>query len=127
MKLLLHLSGHFLANCNLSALPALVGCGWVWSVFQRVEHLHAHLLWARPLDSVVASGQGWNTPALAKLSSLQTGNHIVVAEGRVTRPKRKDARTSFSLFACAVASAAEAGSGSVPVDEVVSYRSRKAE
>lgn len=122
MKLLFHFFRHFLTNCNLSALPALVGCRWVWSVFQRVENLHAHLLWARPLISVLASGQGWNTPALAELNSLQTGNHIVVAEGRVTRPKRKDARTSFPL-SLLVRSPVLQKQGVVqsPVDEVVSY------
>lgn len=56
MKLLLHLFGHFLTNCDLLALPVLVGCRWGVVCFSEGGELACTLTLGQAPLSVLVSG-----------------------------------------------------------------------
>lgn len=127
MKSLLHLSGHFLTNCNLSALPALrMRLGMV--CFSEGGVLACTLTLGQAPELCGSLWPGMEHSGLGRAEQFTEA--IILWQQRAVsqdRKKRMPEQIFPSFFAYAFASAAEAGSGSVPVDEIVSYRSRKAE
>lgn len=115
MELLLHLFGHFLTNCNLSALPVPVGCRWGVVCFSEGGELACTLTLGQAPDLCVSLWPGMEHSGLGRAEQFTDRQSCCGSRGPCHKTKEKGCQNKFSpFFACAVATAAEAGSGSVP-------------